>query len=130
MKSVSGALSSDPTASFLQGLEEAGYHPLVAQASGTIMFELTGLGVDDHWLVTIDKGSVGIANRPGPADAIVRMRRELFASAVRGHSNLWTAVLRNDLEVEGDLHLVMVFQRLLPGPPPDRNTTGVRSGER
>lgn len=119
MKPGAGARRNDPTASFLFGLQAKGFQPLVARARGTIMLELTNRQAEDHWLIRIDEGRVEVANRPGPADVVVRMRRELFVSAVRGRSNLWTAILRSDVVVEGDLHLLVVFQRLLPGPSDD-----------
>ena len=128
MKSDGSARRSDPAASFLLNLEDAGPQPLVARARGTIMLELTSRGADDHWLVTLDDGRVEVVNRPGPADVVVRMRRELFASAALGRSNLWTAILRNDVSVEGDLHLLVVFQRLLPGPPNGTEPPGYSGG--
>lgn len=119
MKWPAGVSSTDPTSSFLLGLSESGYHALLARARGVILLELTNRGVDDHWLISINRGNIEVANRPGPADAVVRLPQELFASATRGCTNLWTAILRGDVAVEGDVHLVRAFQRLLPGPPPE-----------
>jgi hypothetical protein len=116
MTSAAPVISNDPIESFMLGLEKIAYQPLLAHTDGTILLELTDDGVNDHWLITIDRGRVLVSNRPGPADAVVCLRRELFDSATRGRSNLWTALLRDDATVEGDLHLVAAFQRLLPGP--------------
>lgn len=124
MKRPAGAPGTDPTSSFLSGLAEAAHHPLVARTEGTVLLELANHGVDDHWLVAIDHGRINVDNRPGPADAVVRMPQQLFAAAVRGRKNLWAAILRGDVVVEGDLHLVTVFQRLLPGPPPAGTSSG------
>lgn len=130
MKSDSAALRSDPTAAFLLGLERSGFHPLIGQVNGSIMLQLAGPGGVDHWLVVLDKGHVGVANRAGPADAVVRIKRELFASVALGRSNLWAAFLRNDLQVEGELRLLVVFQRLLPSPPPEEDALRGRDAGR
>lgn len=130
MKSPAGARRADAMVSFLLGLEKAGHQPLVAQVSGTIMLELTDSRPDDHWLIRMDRGNITVANRPGSADVVVRMSKALFTSAVLGRSNLWTAVMRNDVSVEGDLHLLMIFQRLMPGPPNGANPSTDADGDR
>lgn len=124
MESPVDAPRTDPTGSFLHGLEKAGYQPAVSSVRGTVMLELTGIPVDEHWLIAMDEGLVVVSGRPGPADTVVRMPKELFAEAVRGRANLWTAVLRNEVTVEGKLFLLIAFERLLPGGPPGYGSSG------
>jgi hypothetical protein len=55
------------------------------------------------------------------------MDRALFDRAVRGKANLNAAVLRGLLSAEGNIHLLVLVQRLLPGPP-RASTTTVQEG--
>ena len=44
------------------------------------------------------------------------MDRKLFEGMTRGTVNLTAALLRGVLQIDGDLTLIMAFDRLLPGP--------------
>jgi hypothetical protein len=45
----------------------------------------------------------------------------LFEAIAAGKVNATAAVLRGELAIEGDWELMVLFQRLLPGPPTSRN---------
>ena len=94
----------------------AGNLPLPKRASGTMLCELTGGKRVERWRVTVDKGEVSVASGPGPADCVLRADRELFARMAAGEVNAFAAVLRGAVTVEGDPRLLVLFQRLLPGP--------------
>ena len=90
--------------------------PLLKRGSGTMLFELTGGTRTERWRVTVDKGRVAVARGNGPADCAFRADRKLFTRMAAGRVNAFAAVLRGEVTVEGDPRLLVLFQRLLPGP--------------
>lgn len=108
---------ADATQTFFGELGERGHEPLLEKAKGTIRFELKRGKQTDRWFVAIDKGDVSVSRKNAAADGTVRARRELFDGLARGEVNAMAAVLRGALEFEGDPELLVLFQRLFPGPP-------------
>ena len=47
----------------------------------------------------------------------VQTSRKLFDGVVSGRQNAMAAMLRGDIAYEGDTELLMLFQRVFPGPP-------------
>ena len=90
--------------------------PLLKRARGTMLFELTGGTRIERWRITIDRGAVAVARGNGPADCVLRADRELFGRMASGEVNAFAAVLRGAITIEGDPRLLVLFQRLLPGP--------------
>ena len=105
------------TAAFFDDLAARGREPLLKGASGTIRFDLLDGERLEHWAVKIDDGAIAVSHSRAKADAVVRLERSKFERMARGTMNAMAAALRGDLVVEGDLALVMLFQRLFPGPP-------------
>jgi putative sterol carrier protein len=97
-------------------LGEAGHVPLLKQTSGTMLFELLGGQRIERWRVIVKRGQVSVASGNGPADCVLRADRKLFARMAAGRVNAFAAVLRGEVTVEGDPRLLVLFQRLLPGP--------------
>jgi hypothetical protein len=64
---------------------------------------------------TIDHGDLAVSRRNRAADSRVRVDSELFDRIVSGQSYVLAAVLRSAMAVEGDLELLWLFQRMLPG---------------
>jgi putative sterol carrier protein len=121
----------DATSSFFADLAERGHEPLLASATGTLRFDLVNGRRVEHWFVSIKKGDVKVSQKATRANAMVRMDRELFDRMVIGKANAMAATLRGVIVPEGDLGLVISFQRLFPGPPASRkrrvkDTTGGR----
>ena len=106
-----------PTAAFLDDLAGRGKEPLLKSASGTLRFDLRDGDRIEHWAVKIEKGDVNISRSRAHADAVVRLDRSTFDGMTSGTVNATAALLRGDLDVTGDLGLVMLFQRVFPGPP-------------
>jgi len=115
-KSEQGPAESG-TRTFFDGLQAREREPILKGESGTLRFDLTGGPELERWYVTIADGTVAVSHRASHADTIVRVDRELFDRIAEGTANAMTAQLRGVLVAEGDLHLLMVFQRLFPGPP-------------
>jgi putative sterol carrier protein len=107
---------TEPGGELFVGLGEAGHVPLLKQASGTMLFELLGDQRMERWRVIVERGQVSVARGNGPADCVLRADRKLFARMAAGRVNAFAAVLRGEVTVEGDPRLLVLFQRLLPGP--------------
>ena len=110
-------MATSATETFFAALGERGHEPLLEKAKGTLRFELKRGKQVDRWFVTIDKGAVSVSRKNAAADGTLRAPGELFDGLVRGEVNAMAAVLRGALEFEGDPELLVLFQRLFPGPP-------------
>ena len=108
---------ADATDTFFAELGGRAHEPLLEKAKGTIRFELGRGKKTDRWFVAIDKGDVSVSRKNAAADGTVRATKELFDGLARGEVNAMAAVLRGALEFEGDPGLLVLFQRLFPGPP-------------
>jgi putative sterol carrier protein len=111
---------TDPTAAFFEELGRRGHEPLLEKATGTVRVDLADGKRTDRWLVSIRKGDVAVSHRNAGADCILRADRKLFDSMVSGDVNAIAAMLRGALSLEGDVALLVQFQRLFPGPPEGR----------
>ena len=115
---------ADRTVAFFDELGRRGHEPLLQKATGSVRFDLVDGKRTERWLLSIGKGDLAIATKNGPADCVVRADRKLFSEVVRGRKNVIAAVLRGAIQVEGDVELFVLVQRLFPGsagassPPP------------
>ena len=96
---------------FFEELGGRGHEPLLERASGAIRFELTN-GKRTVWLVTVEKGDVTVTRRNARADCVVRAPKKLFDGVVKGRVNAMAALLRGEVQVEGNPELLVQFQRL------------------
>ena len=111
---------ADPTADFFDELARRGHEPLLAKGTGTLRFDLVDGKRTERWLVTVKKGDIGVSHRNVQADCVVRADRALFEAIARGEQNAMAAILRGSVDVEGSVGLLVLFQRLFPGPPRSR----------
>jgi len=114
---VAKTTNGDPTAAFFDGIARAGRVPILGNTSGRLRIELGNGRRTEYWYVTLDKGDVEVSHENDEADAVIRTDKALFDGMATGRVNLTTAILRGVLDAEGDLGLVMSFQRLFPSPP-------------
>jgi len=112
--------TKDPTRAFFESLAARGHEPLLANASGTMRFDLADGKRADHWFVKVRNGDLSVSNKEAKADAVVHVERSFFDRMVQGRENGMAAALRGVLVAQGDLGLVLLFQRLFPGPPRSR----------
>jgi putative sterol carrier protein len=96
---------------FFEELGARGHEPLLERASGTVRVEVTN-GKRTAWLVTIEKGDVSVSRRNARADCVLRVPEKVFEGVVKGRTNATAAVLRGEVEIEGDPELLVLFQRL------------------
>jgi putative sterol carrier protein len=122
--------ATDPVSEFFRGLAERGREPLLQNASGTLRFDLVDGERVEHWYLTIENGDVAVSHKDAEADAVVRTARVLFEGITAGRVNAMAAALRGSLVPRGNLALVVLFQRLFPGPAASRVKAGPGSSER
>ena len=108
---------TDATTEFFDDLNARGHDPLLEKATGTVRFDLSNGGRTQPWLVTIKKGDVAVSKKSGRADCVAHADKGLFDGIVKGEVNATAALLRGEVGVEGDPELLVLFQRLFPGPP-------------
>jgi predicted lipid carrier protein YhbT len=91
--------------------------PHLRNLTATFRFDIDELGSVRHWLLDINDGTVSVSRRKARADVVVRANRALFERIATGRCNAMAAGLRGELGIDGDVRLLVAFQRLLPGPP-------------
>ena len=107
---------TDLTVMFFQRLSRRGHEPLLTDATATVRVDITQGNRTDGWLVRIDRGDVRVSNGDAESDCVIGADRALFNGIVSGEANIMAALLRGELTVEGDPELLVLFQRLFPGP--------------
>jgi putative sterol carrier protein len=107
---------TDSTAEFFHGLARRGHEPLWEKGTGTVRFDLVDGTRIERWLVTLDRGDVSVARKNAAADCVVRAERTLFDAMASGGVNGMAAYLRGELTLDGDAELLVLIQRILPGP--------------
>jgi putative sterol carrier protein len=111
----------DPAERFFAALAERGHEPLLRKASGSTRFEIADGRRTRRWVVAVSNGDISVTKGGGEATCVVRAEKAVFDKVTSGRLNAVAAVLRGDLEVEGDWRLLVRMQRLFPG----RRTRGV-----
>ncbi|SCF28894.1 SCP-2 sterol transfer family protein [Micromonospora viridifaciens] len=100
----------------------AGRHPELPEGTaGTVRLDLRDGASTEHWYLTIDHQDVRVTRSSEDADTVVHADREVFDRLAHGNPRLLSALLRNDLTVQGDMRLLMTLRRLFPGPPGARD---------
>jgi putative sterol carrier protein len=111
---------TDATAEFFDALVARGHEPLLEKATGAVRFDLKDGKKTDRWLVAVVKGDLAVSRQNLRADCIVTADKSLFDGIASGKTNAMAALLRGAMSVEGDVQLLVHFQRLLPGPSRSR----------
>jgi putative sterol carrier protein len=63
---------------------------------------------------------VKVSRRKAKADCVASSERALFDAVASGQANAFAAALRGEIDLEGEVALLLEFQRLFPGPPGGR----------
>jgi hypothetical protein len=109
----------ESTRTFFEALAARKQEPRLANAVGTLELDVAGSGT---WTVMVDRGAVRVAEGPPPPDigprTRVHVREDELARLLRGegHQNLFTALLRGALSIEGDLRVLQILQSIVPIP--------------
>jgi putative sterol carrier protein len=109
---------SDTITRFLDELGGS-QQPLLSHVSGTIRLDIDNGGGTRHWLVDVRQGAVEVtdAKASTKAEAAMHTHRSVFERLITGEANAVASTLRGQLAMEGDIALLVAFQRLMPGPP-------------
>lgn len=107
---------ASPTEEFFDELGRREHEPLLEKATGTVRFEMVQGVCTEHWYVRVNEGDVTVSRENMAADGVVRADREMFDRIARGEENLMAALLRGEVLAEGDIPLLILLNRLLPGP--------------
>ena len=116
----------DPTAELFNRLGRRGHDELLEQIQGSVRFDLAGMTEIDYWLVTVDKGDLRVTQEERDADCVVHTTRARFDQLASGQANAMAMLLRAEIIVHGNVQLLVVMERLLPGPPGARGPRGLR----
>ena len=108
-------ITADPVGEFFRDLAERGREPLLQNVSGTLRFDLVDGERVEHWHLTVKDGDIAVSHEDAEADAVVRTAKVLFEGMTAGRVNAMAAALRGALVPQGNLALVVSFQRLFPG---------------
>ena len=114
-------MMTDATTEFFDDLGKRGHEPLLEDVTGTIRLDLDHGKETDHWFVAIHEGDISVSHRNAKADSVIRTERELFDDIASGRANSMAAMLRGLVAAQGNLELLVRFQRLFPGPPRARD---------
>jgi predicted lipid carrier protein YhbT len=108
---------ADPIADFFAHLEEQGPQPLLAKAHGTVRWDVEGDNDTQTWFVRVNKSEVEVLREwDGDVSARARGSKALFEALCSGEANAMSAMLRNEITIEGDVELLLLLQRVFPGP--------------
>ena len=116
-----GGPALSATSDFLESLRTRGDDPVLHQLSGMLRFDLRDGESVEPWLITVNEGEVSIARTSGDADCVATLDRDLSDRLATGEVNATAAALRGDIQIEGEVAILLAFQRLFPGPPQDRS---------
>lgn len=110
-------MTKSATDQFFETLANRKHEELLEKVSGRLRFDLSEGKQTEHWMVRMSDGDLEVSHDDTDADSVVQMPKELFDQLVVGRVNAFTALLRGEAAVEGNLELPVLLQRLLPGPP-------------
>jgi putative sterol carrier protein len=109
---------SDVISDFFGALAERKHEPLLRNANGSLRYDIAnGSAGGEHWHIAVTKGDVVVTRANEPADCVMRVPRDVFARMATGEENAVAAVLRGAVKLEGNWELLVLFQRIFPGPP-------------
>jgi putative sterol carrier protein len=104
------------TAEFFDNLGRRGHEPLLKRVDGTVRFDITDGDRTEHRLAKIDHGQIRVSADNEPADCVLAGDRSVFDAIVGARTTMMAALLRGELTVDGDPELLVLTQRLFPGP--------------
>ena len=121
---------SETSVEFFNDLSRRGHEAQLEKDTGTLRFDLVHGKQTDHYYVVVTKGDISVSDEDATADCVVRADRTLFDEIARGETNAMAATLRGALNVEGDVQLLLRFERLFAGPPYSHGNERAHGSER
>jgi putative sterol carrier protein len=99
---------------FFTTLATRRYIPLLHSVSGTVQWNIEGEG---QWNVIINKGNITVNRDALTPDSLLSCSKDTFLAIARGVQNQTVAFLRGKLEIQGNIGLAQVFQRVFEKQP-------------
>ena len=121
---------TDATGQFLAELDRAGNESRLGRAQGTVRIELERDGQTERWFLVVRRGQVSMSRTRVPYDCTIHTSGALFDGMVSGWVNAFTALLRGEVQVDGNPELLVLLQRLFPSPPAPEKTASRARGRR
>jgi putative sterol carrier protein len=106
---------TNATTRFFENLAARGHEPRLEKVSASLRFDLEN-GKRNRWHVAVDKGDIAVSHKNAKADCVVRADSSVFDGVAAGEVNALAAVLRGEIDIEGDPELLMLLLRLSPAP--------------
>jgi putative sterol carrier protein len=80
-----------------------------AGMTSSYVFDIDGAG---QWTVTVNDGTVTVADGAGEADCTISAGEETFLKIARGEANPTTAYMTGKLKISGDMGAALKLQKL------------------
>ena len=94
---------------FFASLPERADAAKTAGMHNTYVFDIEDVG---QWTVTVEDGTVTVAEGTGEADCTIRASEETLVKIARGEANPTTAYMTGKLKIKGDMGAAMKLQKL------------------
>lgn len=107
---------SDPTARLFERISRLGRVDALAEVDGRLRFDVHEADRVEHRAIIVHRGQISVTDQVEDPDCVVDVDKDLFDRMAAGQSNAMTALLRGDMMVSGDVRLLVLLERLLPGP--------------
>jgi putative sterol carrier protein len=82
-----------------------------AGMSNSYGFDIEGAG---QWTVTVEEGSVSVAEGVGETDVTISASQEVFEKIIAGEQNPTSAYMMGKIKLKGDMGAAMKLQKLFP----------------
>jgi hypothetical protein len=116
------------TAEFFDDLSRRGHEPRLKRVDATVRFDIADGDGTEHRLVRIDHGDIRVSAADGPADCVLGGDHAVFDAIVSGRTTVMVALLLGVLAIDGDPELLVLTQRLFPGPAAGRSRSDAVAG--
>jgi len=94
---------------FFASLPERADAAKAAGMHNTYVFDIEDVG---QWTVTVEDGTVTVAEGTGEADCTIRASEETLVKIARGEANPTTAYMTGKLKIDGDMGAALKLQKL------------------
>ena len=118
------ANESDPTTQLFRRISRIGRVDSLADVEGLLRFDLNVGDRVEQWAIHVHYGQITVSRDGAEPDCVVSLDKELADRIATGQANAMSGLLRSDIMVSGDVRLLVLLERLLPGP------TGARGPQR
>ena len=105
---------SNATTRFFESLQARGHEPRLEKVRASLRFDLKNGEKTNRWHVAVDEGAIAVSHKNAKADCVVRADGSVFEGIAGGEVNALAAVLRGEIDIEGDPELLMLLLRLSP----------------